>query len=416
MIMRRVVITGMGALTPIGNTVESFRSNLFAGVSGAGPITAFDASRFKTRFACEVKGFSVEPFVDRAAARKMDPVTHYAIAASDEAMGQAGIDLAAVDRTRFGVIWATGQGGFQTVEQQVTEHAQGDGTPRYNPFFIPRTLVDITSGQLAMRYGLHGINHTTVSACASSNSAIMDAFNYIRWGKADLFLTGGSEAAICASGIGGFNAMKALSTRNDDPASASRPYDVNRDGFVMGEGAGALVLEEYEHAVRRGATILAEVIGAGMSADAYHLTAVHPEGLGPKLAMRMALDDAGIAPSQVDYINTHGTSTPNGDVTELKAIRDIFGDHIRSMSLSSTKSMTGHLLGAAGAVEAVASVLAILEQNVPPTINLQDPDPEIPDGFDVTPLVAKPRPINVVMSNTFGFGGHNAIVLFRRSV
>jgi len=412
--MRRVVITGMGALTPIGNSVDEFRTNLFAGLSGAGPITQFDASKFKTRFACEVKGFNAEEHMERSALRRMDPVTHYAIATADEAMKQAGFDLETIDRTRFGVIWASGQGGFQTVEQQITEFVNGDGTPRFNPFFIPRTIVDITSGQLAMRYGLHGINFTTVSACASSNSALMDAFNYIRWGKADMFITGGSEAAICASGVGGFNAMKAMSTRNDDPASASRPYDADRDGFVMGEGAAALVLEEHDHAVARGATILAEVIGAGMSADAYHLTSVHPEGLGPKLAMTAALEDAGIAPHDVDYINTHGTSTPNGDIIELKAIREIFGDHIHSMNVSSTKSMTGHLLGAAGAVEAVVSVLSILHQTAPPTINLVTPDPEIPEGFNLTPHVKQEREINVAMSNTFGFGGHNAIAVFRK--
>lgn len=412
--MRRVVITGMGALTPIGNNVDAFRTNLFAGMSGAGPITQFDASKFKTRFACEVKGFNAEEYIERAALRRMDPVTHYAIAVADEAMKQAGFDMDTIDRARFGVIWASGQGGFQTVEQQITEFVNGDGTPRFNPFFIPRTIVDITSGQLAIRYGLNGINFTTVSACASSNSALMDAFNYIRWGKADMFVTGGSEAAICASGVGGFNAMKAMSTRNDDPASASRPYDANRDGFVMGEGAAALILEEHDHAVARGATILAEVIGAGMSADAYHLTSVHPDGLGPKLAMKAALEDAGIATTEVDYINTHGTSTPNGDIIELKAIRDIFGDHVGSMNISSTKSMIGHLLGAAGAVEAVISVLAILHQTAPPTINLETPDPEIPEGFNLTPHVKQEREIIVAMSNTFGFGGHNAIALFRK--
>ncbi|MBS1561056.1 MAG: beta-ketoacyl-ACP synthase II [Bacteroidetes bacterium] len=412
--MRRVVITGMGALTPIGNTVQEFSANLFAGVSGAAPITQFDASKFKTRFACEVKGFNAENFIERAALRRMDPVTHYAIAAADEAMKQAGFDMEQTDRTRFGVIWASGQGGFQTVEEQITDYVRGDGTPRFNPFFIPRTIVDITSGQLAIRYGLNGINFTTVSACASSNSALMDAFNYIRWGKADMFITGGSEAAICASGVGGFNAMKAMSTRNDEPTRASRPYDADRDGFVMGEGAAALVLEEYEHAIARGATILAEVIGAGMSADAYHLTSVHPEGLGPKLAMKAALDDAGIAPHEVDYINTHGTSTPNGDIIELKAIRDVFGDHAPTMNISSTKSMIGHLLGAAGAVEAVISVLALQHQTAPPTINLDTPDPDIPEGFNLTPHVKQEREINVVMSNTFGFGGHNAIAVFRR--
>jgi 3-oxoacyl-[acyl-carrier-protein] synthase II len=414
--MRRVVITGMGAVTPLGNDVPTFADHLFAGRSGAAPITQFDASAFKTRFACEVKGLDPTTVIERAALRKMDPVTWYSIIASDEAMAQSGIELDRVDRTRFGVIWATGQGGYQTLEEQISEHARGDGTPRYNPFFIPKTLVDTTSGQLAIRYGIHGINYATVSACASSNSAIMDAFNYIKWGKADLFIAGGSEAAVCASSIGGFNAMKALSTRNDDPEGASRPYDRSRDGFVLGEGAGAIILEELEHATRRGATILAEVVGAGMAADAYHLTSVHPEGLGPVLAMRMALDDAGMRPEQVEYVNTHGTSTPNGDVVELKAIRQVFGDHVRSMSFSSTKSMTGHLLGAAGAVEAVVSVLALQRGLIPPTINLHDPDPDIPEGFDLTPLSTKERRVDVVMSNTFGFGGHNAIVLMKRYV
>lgn len=412
--MRRVVITGMGALTPLGNNVATFAESLMRGTSGAAPITHFDASAFKTRFACELKGFSADAYVERAAQRRMDPVTLYSIAASDEAMQQAGFDLDTVDRTRFGVIWATGQGGFQTLEEQISEHARGDGTPRYNPFFIPKTLVDTTSGQLAIRYGVHGINYATVSACASSNTAIMDAFNYIRWGKADIFLTGGAEAAVCASSVGGFNAMKALSTRNDDPQGASRPYDRSRDGFVMGEGAGALILEELEHAKRRGATILAEIVGAGMAADAYHLTSVHPEGLGPVLAMRMALEDAGMRADEIDYINTHGTSTPNGDIVELQAIARVLGDHVHAVSVSSTKSMTGHLLGAAGAVEAVAGVAALQRNMVPPTINLHDPDPDIPAGFDLTPLVARERRVDVVMSNTFGFGGHNAIVLMRR--
>lgn len=413
--MKRVVITGMGALSPIGNSVSEFRDNLFAGKSGAAPITHFNASKFKTQFACEVKNFNPETLLDRSGLRRMDPVTWYALAAADEALSQAGLlNNETLNKDRTGIIWASGNGGFYTIQEQVSEFALGDGTPRFNPFFIPKVLIDITSGQLAMRYGFRGINYTTVSACASGNSALMDAFNYIRWGKADVFLAGGSEAPICQAGVGGFNAMKAMSTRNDDPQTASRPYDRDRDGFVMGEGSAALILESLEHAQARGATILAEMIGAGMSADAYHLTAVHPEGLGAKLAMHMALDDAGIEPHQVDYLNTHGTSTPNGDIAELKAIKAIFGEHIRNMNLSSTKSMTGHLLGAAGALEAVASILAIQESKVPPTINLNNPDPEIPDGFNLTPNTAVHRKLNIVMNNTFGFGGHNAITLFKR--
>ncbi|GAB4138803.1 MAG: beta-ketoacyl-ACP synthase II [Bacteroidia bacterium] len=413
--MKRVVITGMGALTPLGNTLETFRENLFAGTSGAAPITHFDAAKFKTQFACELKDFHPENFIEKSQLRKMDPVTWYAIAASDEALIHAGLkENDQINKDRVGVIWASGNGGLYTLQEQISEFAKSDGTPRFNPFFIPKTLIDITSGQLSMRYGFRGINYTTVSACASATSAIMDAFNYIRWGKADIILTGGSEAPICEAGIGGFNALKALSTRNDDPLSASRPYDSGRDGFVMGEGSGALVLESLEHAVSRGATIFAEIIGAGMSADAYHLTAVHPEGTGAKLAMRMALEDAGINPSDIDYINTHGTSTPNGDVSELRAIADVFGDHVNKMNVSSTKSMIGHLLGAAGAVEAIVSVLAVMHDTVPPTINLQNPDPEIPEGFNLTPNKAQQRTVNIAMSNTFGFGGHNAIAIFRK--
>jgi 3-oxoacyl-[acyl-carrier-protein] synthase II len=413
--MKRVVVTGIGALTPLGNNAETFRKNLFDGVSGAVPITHFDASKFKTRFACELKDFNPETLLDRSGLRRMDPVTWYALASADEALAQAGI-LAegAANKDRVGIIWASGNGGFYTIQEQVSEFARGDGTPRFNPFFIPKVLIDITSGQLAMRYGFRGINYTAVSACASGNSAIMDAFNYVRWGKADIILTGGSEAPICEPGVGGFNAMKAMSTRNDDPQSASRPYDKDRDGFVMGEGSAALVLESLEHAQARGATILAEIVGAGMSADAYHLTSVHPEGLGAKLAMHMALDDAGITPESIDYINTHGTSTPNGDVAELKAVAAVFGEHIKNVNLSSTKSMTGHLLGAAGAVEALACIFALQDDKIPPTINLQNPDPEIPEGFNLTPNKAVSRKVNYAMSNTFGFGGHNAITIFKK--
>jgi 3-oxoacyl-[acyl-carrier-protein] synthase II len=413
--MKRVVITGIGALTPLGNSAEAFRQNLFAGKSGAVPITHFDASKFKTQFACELKDFNPETLLDRSGLRRMDPVTWYALAAADEALAHAGI-LAegVVNKDRVGIIWASGNGGFYTIQEQVSEFARGDGTPRFNPFFIPKVLIDITSGQLAMRYGFRGINYTAVSACASGNSAIMDAFNYVRWGKADIILAGGSEAPICEAGVGGFNAMKAMSTRNSDPTTASRPYDKDRDGFVMGEGAAALVLESLDHALARGANILAEIVGAGMSADAYHLTSVHPEGAGAKLAMHMALDDAGITPDAIDYINTHGTSTPNGDVAELKAVADVFGEHIRRMNISSTKSMTGHLLGAAGVVEALAAIFAIQDNRIPPTINLFNPDPAIPEGFNLTPHVAVEREVNYAMNNTFGFGGHNAISIFKK--
>jgi 3-oxoacyl-[acyl-carrier-protein] synthase II len=413
--MKRVVITGMGVLSPIGNSVQEFQDNLFAGKSGAASITHFDASKFKTQFACEVKNFNPETLLDRSGLRRMDPVTWYALAAADEALNHAGLKGSeTLNKDRTGVIWASGNGGFYTIQEQVTEFALGDGTPRFNPFFIPKVLIDITSGQLAMRYGFRGINYTTVSACASGNSALMDAFNYIRWGKADVILSGGSEAPICQAGVGGFNAMKAMSTRNDNPHTASRPYDKDRDGFVMGEGAAALILESLEHAQARGATIHAEIIGAGMSADAYHLTAVHPEGAGAKLAMNMALQDAGIRPNEVDYLNTHGTSTPNGDIAELKAVQAIFGAYVPKMNVSSTKSMTGHLLGAAGALEAVACILAIRESKIPPTINLQNPDSEIPAGFNLTPNTMVERAVNIAMNNTFGFGGHNAITIFRK--
>lgn len=413
--MKRVVITGMGALTPLGNDVQTFWDNLCAGMSGAGSITHFDAAKFKTRFACEVKNFNPEAFLDRKEARKKDPVTQYAIAAVDEALKQSGLlDYTALDRDEVGIIWGSGNGGIHTFEEQILEYAKGDGTPRFNPFFIPKILIDITSGWLSMRYGFRGINYTAVSACATSNTVIMDAFNYIRWGKADVMIAGGSEAAITIGGIGGFNAMKAMSTRNDDPKTASRPYDIDRDGFVMGEGAGAMVLESLEHAQQRGATIYAEIIGAGMSADAYHLTATHPDGLGVKLAIKRTLKDAGISPDAVDYINTHGTSTPDGDLNELKAIETIFGDHVRNMNISATKSMTGHLLGAAGAVEGIATALAVKNDIVPPTINIQNMDPGVPEGFNLTPNKSVKRTVDIAMSNTFGFGGHNAIVLFKK--
>lgn len=412
--MKRVVITGLGALTPLGNNAATFWDKLVAGQSGAGPITHFDAAKFKTRFACEVKDFDVEQYLERKEARKTDPVTHYAIAAVDEALKSSGLLDADVNRDEVGIIWGSGIGGMRTFEEQMIEFGKGGGAPRFNPFFIPKTLIDTTSGWLAIRYGFRGINYTAVSACATSNTVIMDAFNYIRWGKADAMIAGGSEAAITMGGIGGFNAMKALSTRNEDPQTASRPYDAGRDGFVMGEGAGALVLESLEHAQRRGARAYAEIIGAGMSADAYHLTATHPEGLGVRLALNRALQDAGIRCDEVDYINTHATSTPDGDLNELKAIRSVFGEHVRSMNISATKSMTGHLLGAAGAVEGIACILALQHDLVPPTINVDRLDPGVPEGFKLTLGEAVRRKVNIALSNTFGFGGHNAIVLFKK--
>jgi len=412
--MQRVVITGMGAVTPLGNNAETFWNNLVAGRSGAAPITHFDAAKFKTRFACEVKDFDVEQYLERKEARRTDWVTHYAIAAVDEALKSSGLLDADVDRDEVGIIWGSGIGGMRTFEEQMIEFGKGGGTPRFNPFFIPKTLIDTTSGWLAIRYGFRGINYTAVSACATSNTVIMDAFNYIRWGKADAMIAGGSEAAITMGGIGGFNAMKALSTRNEDPRTASRPYDAGRDGFVMGEGAGALVLESLEHAQKRGARAYAEIIGAGMSADAYHLTATHPEGLGVRLALNRALKDAGIRCDEVDYINTHATSTPDGDLNELKAIQSVFGEHVRSMNISATKSMTGHLLGAAGAVEGIACIHALQHDLIPPTINVEQLDPGVPEGFNLTLGKAVRRKVNIAMSNTFGFGGHNAIVVFKK--
>jgi 3-oxoacyl-[acyl-carrier-protein] synthase II len=406
----------MGAITPLGNNVETFWKNLSAGQSGAGLITHFDTSKFKTHFACEVKGFEVEKYLERKEARKTDLVTHYAIAAVDEALETSGLLASAVDRDEVGVIWGSGIGGMRTFEEQMIEFGKGDGTPRFNPFFISKTLIDTTSGWLSIRYGFRGINYTAVSACATSNTVIMDAFNYIRWGKADVMIAGGSEASITMGGIGGFNAMKALSTRNDDPLTASRPYDAQRDGFVMGEGSGAFVLELLEHAQQRGAKIYAEVIGAGMSADAYHLSATHPDGLGVRLALNRALKDADIRCDEVDYINTHATSTPDGDLNELKAIQTVFGPHVQKMNISATKSMTGHLLGAAGAVEGIACVHALMHDLVPPTINVLQLDPGVPDGFNLTLGEPVQRKVNIAMSNTFGFGGHNAIVLFKKFV
>ena len=414
MTFKRVVVTGLGALTPIGNDVPTYWSNLAAGVSGAGPITKFDAGKFRTQFACELKGLDVTQHIPRQDARKMDAFTHYALIATDEAIRDSGVDVETLDRNKAGVIWGSGIGGLKSFEDEVIDFARGDGTPRINPFFIVRMIADSASGQISMRYGFRGTNYVTVSACASTNNAIIDALNYIRLGRLKMCVVGGSEAAITRAGIGGFNANRALSERNDSPETASRPYDKDRDGFVMGEGAGALILEEYEHAQARGAKIYAELIGGGMSSDAYHITAPHPDGLGAFLAMEDALNDAGIEPTDIDYINTHGTSTPIGDPQELKAIHKLFGEHSFKLNISSTKSMTGHLLGAAGAVEAIASIKAIEHQLVPPTINHVTADGEIDPRFNLTPNTAQARPLTTVMSNAFGFGGHNAIVIFRK--
>lgn len=412
--LKRVVVTGLGAITPLGNNVQDYWTNLINGVSGADNITRFDASKFKTRFACEVKGFNLDEYFDKKEARKLDAFSHYGIAASVQAVADSGIDNPGVDKNEVGVIWGSGIGGLDTFQAETFAFAKGDGTPRFSPFFIPKMIADICSGHISMRFGFRGPNFTTVSACASSTTALIDAFNYIRMGKANAIISGGSEAAINESGIGGFNSAQAMSTRNDDPKRASRPYDKTRDGFVLGEGGIALVLEEFEHAKARGAKIYAEVIGGGMSADAYHITAPHPDGLGATLVMQRALKDSGITAEAVDYINTHGTSTPLGDGAELKAIVNVFGEQAYKMNISSTKSMTGHLLGAAGAIEGLATVLAIKNDIAPPTINFEFPDPEIDPKLNLTFNKAQKRPINVAISNTFGFGGHNAAVVFRK--
>ena len=412
--IKRVVVTGLGALTPIGNNIEDFWNGLVNGVSGAAPITYFDASKFKTRFACELKNFDITQFFDRKEARKMDRFTQYAMVAADEAIVDSKLDLEKVDKDRVGVIWGAGIGGLETFQNEVLSFAEGDGTPRFNPFFIPKMIADIAPGQISIRYGFRGPNFATVSACASSSNAIIDALNYIRLGHADIMVSGGSEATITIAGIGGFNALQALSTRNDDPATASRPFDKDRDGFVSGEGAGALILEEYEHAIARGAKIYAEIAGGGLSADAYHITAPHPEGLGAINVMKNCLRDAGLKPEDVDAINMHGTSTPLGDIAESKAILEVFGEHAYKLNLNSTKSMTGHLLGAAGAVEAIASILAIKYGIVPPTINHFTYDDQIDSKLNFTFNKAQKRNVSVAMSNTFGFGGHNACVLFKK--
>jgi 3-oxoacyl-[acyl-carrier-protein] synthase II len=411
--MKRVVVTGMGALTPIGNNVQDFWTALTNGVSGAGPITKFDAAKFKTRFACELKDFNPLDHIEKSEARKYDLYTQYALIAVAEAVAQAGIDFETLNRNRIGVIWGSGNGGITTFQQQVEEFAHGDGTPRFNPFFIPKMIVDIASGVISIKYGLRGVNYTTVSACATSNTAIVDAFNYIRWGKAEMIVTGGSEAPVVASSVGGFNASKALSTNNDNAAEASRPFDVKRDGFVMGEGAGALILESYEHAIARGATILAEIVGGGMAADAYHLTGTHPEGEGAVLGMSEAIAEAGIQPSDVDYINCHATSTPVGDISELIAIERVFGANANA-SIGATKSMTGHLLGAAGAVEAITCIMATMHDLIPPTINTTELEPDYAGKFDFVLGKAKHKTVNYALSNTFGFGGHVAASLFKK--
>lgn len=412
--LKRVVVTGLGAVTPLGNNVNDYWNNLVKGVSGAAPITRFDASKFKTRFACEVKGFNPENYFDKKEARKLDTFTWYGIASSVEAFADSGLDAAGIDKDEIGVIWGSGIGGLDTFQTETFAFAKGDGTPRFNPFFIPKMIADICSGHISMRFGLRGPNFTTVSACASSTNALIDAFNYIRLGKATAIISGGSEAAINESGIGGFNACQAMSTRNDDPSKASRPYDKDRDGFVLGEGSGAIILEELEHALKRGAKIYAEVIGGGMSADAHHITAPHPEGLGAKLVMQRALKDAGIDATEIDYVNTHGTSTPLGDTAELKAIKDIFGEHAYNINISSTKSMTGHLLGAAGAIEGIATILAVKNDTIPPTINVENLDENIDPKLNLTANKSQQRPVRAALSNTFGFGGHNACIIIKK--
>ncbi len=412
--LKRVVVTGLGALTPIGNNIEEYWNALVNGVSGAAPITSFDAAKFKTRFACELKDFNVNDFMNRKDARKMDRFTQYAMVASDEAIADANLDLEKINKLRVGVIWGAGIGGLETFQNEAINFGAGDGTPKFNPFFIPKMIADIAPGNISIKNGFMGPNYTTVSACASSANAMIDALNYIRLGTCDVIVTGGSEAAAVISGVGGFNAMKALSTRNESPETASRPFDAERDGFVLGEGAGALVLESYEHAKARGAKIYAEVIGGGMSSDAYHMTAPHPEGVGVIAVMKNCLENSGIKPEDVDHINTHGTSTPLGDVAELKAISNVFGDHAKNININSTKSMTGHLLGAAGAIESIAAILAMKHSIVPPTINHANIDENINPDLNLTLNKAQKRNINVAMSNTFGFGGHNACVAFRK--
>jgi 3-oxoacyl-[acyl-carrier-protein] synthase II len=412
--LKRVVVTGLGALTPIGNTLEEYWNNLIAGKSGAAPIQQFDASKFKTQFACEVKNFNVEDFIDRKEARKLDQFSQYAMVSASEAMADSQLMESDPNVDRIGVIWGSGIGGLKTFQDECQNFFEGDGTPKFNPFFIPKMIADIASGHISIKYGLRGPNYVTVSACASSTNAIIDAFNLIRLGKADAIVTGGSEAAVNEMGVGGFNALRALSMLNESPETASRPFDKDRDGFVLGEGAGALILEEYEHAKKRGAKIYAEVAGGGMSGDAYHMTAPHPEGIGARNVMRAALEDAELSPEDVDYVNVHGTSTPLGDIAETKAIQQVFGEHAYKLNISSTKSMTGHLLGAAGAIEAIACILAVKHDIVPPTINHFTDDPELDNKLNFTFDKAQKRVVNVALSNTFGFGGHNTSAIFKK--
>ena len=414
MTFKRVVITGVGALTPIGNTLPEYWDGLRNGKSGAAPITKFDTTLFKTKFACELKGFDPEKFMERKEARKLDPFSQYAMVAADEALQDANLPMTEINLDRVGVIWGSGIGGLLTFQEEVRSFAAGDGTPRFNPFFIPKMIPDLSAGHISIKHGFRGPNYVTVSACASSTNAMYDAYTFLKLGKADIIVSGGSEAAICIAGVGGFNALKALSENNGSPETASRPYDKDRDGFVLGEGAGALILEEYEHAKRRGAKIYAEIIGGGMSSDAYHITAPHPEGAGITKVMEYALEEAGIKPEQVDYINTHGTSTPLGDIGEIKAIKKVFGDHAYNLNISSTKSMTGHLLGAAGAIEAIACLLAIKESIVPPTINHFIDDPELDPKLNLTFNKAQKRNVNIALSNTFGFGGHNFSIILKK--
>ncbi len=411
--LNRVVITGLGALTPLGNNINDFWNGLVNGVSGAGPITKFDTTNFKTKFACEIKGFNPQDFFDRNEARKYDPFTQYALVSVEEAVANAGIDFDKLNKNRVGVIWGSGNGGIYSFQEAVSEYATGNGIPRFNPYFYPKMIVDIASGVISIKYGLRGVNFTSVSACASANTAIIEAFNFIQWGKADMIITGGSEAPIYEVSVGGFNATKALSTNNANAQSACKPFDPSRDGFVMGEGAGAIILESYEHAVQRGANIIAEIVGGGMTADAFHLTSTHPEGEGTGLAMQLALDEAGISASEIDYLNVHGTASPVGDISELYSIETIFGPN-PDLSISATKSMTGHLLGAAGAIEAIACIKAITDNIIPPTINSFQIEPEFEGKFDMTLGSAKKRDVHYAMNNTLGFGGHIASSIFKK--
>lgn len=412
--LKRVVITGMGALTPIGNTLDEYWKALIEGKSGAAPITLYDAALFKTQFACEVKNFNIEDHLDRKEARKLDRFSQFAMVSAAEAIADAALMESNPNLDRVGVIWGSGIGGLNTFQDEAKAYFGGDGTPRFNPFFIPKMIADIAAGHISIQYGFRGPNYVTVSACASSTNALIDAFNYIRLGKADVIVSGGSEACVNEMGMGGFSALKALSTRNDSPETASRPFDVDRDGFVLGEGSGALILEEYDHAIKRGAKIYAEVIGGGMSGDAYHMTAPHPEGLGARNTMLAALEDAHLDASQVDYVNVHGTSTPLGDIAEVKAIQTVFGEHAYKLNISSTKSMTGHLLGAAGAIEAIASVMAVKHNIIPPTINHFTDDPELDNKLNFTFNKAQEREVTIALSNTFGFGGHNTTLIVRK--